>query len=284
MTTASMEMAILRVINDMHDRLDQDLTIDDLARTARFSKFHFTRVFREVTGISPGRFLSALRIQEAKRLLVSTDRSVADISAQVGYSSVGTFSSRFKECVGLPPSRFRELDGDFRSVSAQPSRGSGAGPGAAPSLSVQGRIVLPADRPLGQVFVGLFASPIPQGNPVQCTIMDGPGPFELHEVRPGTWYLLAASVPYGSPSVLAGRGRGASENLSVGRYGPVTVRPEVLLMPADVVLRPASLLDPPVLIAVPGSRAARTTSGAASRRRVAAAISAPVPRSSAAGL
>ncbi|WP_367318524.1 helix-turn-helix domain-containing protein [Streptomyces sp. HUAS ZL42] len=283
MTTASMERAILRVINDMHDRLDQDLTIDDLARTARFSKFHFTRVFREMTGTSPGRFLSALRIQEAKCLLVSTDRSVADISAQVGYSSVGTFSSRFKECVGLSPSRFRELDGDFRNLSAQPSRGSGAGPGAAPSLSVQGRIVLPGDRPLGQVFVGLFASPIPQGNPVQCTIMDGPGPFELHDVRPGTWYLLAASVPYGSPSALAGRGRGAPENLSVGRYGPVTVRPGVLLMPADVVLRPASLLDPPVLIAVPGSTAG-TTSGAASRRRVAAAISGPVPQSSAAGL
>lgn len=281
MATASMEMAILQVIEYMHDRLDQELTTDDLARTARFSKFHFSRMFREVTGTSPGRFLSALRIQEAKCLLVGTDRSVADISTQVGYSSVGTFSSRFKECVGLSPSRFRELDGDFRSVSAQQPSASGSG--AASSLSVQGRIVLPADRPLGQVFVGLFASPIPQGNPVQCTIMDGPGPFELHDVRPGTWHLMAASVPYGSPSALAGRGRGAPENLSVGRYGPVTVRPGVLLMPADIVLRPASLLDPPVLIAVPGS-SADIMSDAAIRRPVPAAIGAHMSQPSAAGL
>jgi AraC family transcriptional regulator len=281
MTTASMEMAILQVIEYMHGRLDQDLTTDDLARTARFSKFHFSRMFREVTGTSPGRFLSALRIQEAKCLLVGTGRSVADISAQVGYSSVGTFSSRFKECVGLSPSRFRELDGDFRGMSAQPPSASGSG--AASSLCVQGRVVLPADRPLGQVLVGLFASPIPQGNPVQCTIMDGPGTFELRDVRPGTWHLMAASVPYGSPSALAGRGRGAPENLSVGRYGPVTVRPGVLLMPADIVLRPASLLDPPVLIAVPGS-SADIMSGATGRRPVPASIGARMAQPSAAGL
>ncbi|WP_331741716.1 AraC family transcriptional regulator (plasmid) [Streptomyces sp. NBC_00726] len=268
MTTASMEMAILQVIDYMHERLDQDLTTDDLARTARFSKFHFSRMFREVTGVSPGRFLSALRIQEAKRLLVGTGRSVADISAQVGYSSVGTFSSRFKECVGLSPSRFRELDGDFSGLSVQLSR-TGAS-GTAQSFSVHGRIVLPGDRPLGQVFIGLFPSPIPQGSPVQCTIMDGPGPFELRDVGPGTWYLMAASVPYGSPSVLAGRGRGGPENLSVGRYGPLVVRPGVLLMPADVVLRPVSPLDPPVLIAVPGSRA-EPLSVAVRRRHASAA-------------
>jgi hypothetical protein len=67
MTTASMERAVLRVINDMHDRLDQDLTIDDLARTARFSKFHFTRVFREMTALPRDAFCprSAFRRQSA---------------------------------------------------------------------------------------------------------------------------------------------------------------------------------------------------------------------------
>ncbi|MFB8209376.1 helix-turn-helix domain-containing protein [Streptomyces sp. NPDC056010] len=272
MTTASMEIAILQVIDYMHERLDQDLTTDDLARTAQFSKFHFSRMFREVTGVSPGRFLSALRIQEAKRLLVGTEHSVADISAQVGYGSVGTFSSRFKECVGISPSRFRELDGNFRSLTPQPTSLASAS-GSAQGLSVHGRIVLPGDRPLGQVFVGLFETPIPQGSPAQCTIMDGPGPFELRDVQPGTWYLMAASVPYGSPSVVAGRGRGGPENLSVGRCGPVTVRPGVLLMPADVVLRPASPLDPPVLIAVPGS-SADATSGGVRRRHDATAIGA----------
>jgi len=110
-TTTSVERAIRRVIDDMHVNLSQEITIDDMARTAMFSKFHFTRIFREVTGTSPGRFLSGLRLQEAKRLLVETEFSVAEVSSRVGYSSVGTFSSRFKSCVGVSPSAFRALGG-----------------------------------------------------------------------------------------------------------------------------------------------------------------------------
>ncbi|NNJ08505.1 AraC family transcriptional regulator, partial [Streptomyces sp. PKU-MA01144] len=63
MPTTAIETAVLRVIDEMHANLGQELTIDDMARTAMFSKFHFTRVFRDVTGTSPGRFLSALRLQ-----------------------------------------------------------------------------------------------------------------------------------------------------------------------------------------------------------------------------
>lgn len=251
MSTASVEKAVRLVINEMHVHLGQDLTLDDMARTAMFSKFHFTRVFREVTGTSPRRFLSALRLQEAKYLLVNTGSSVADISSQVGYSSVGTFSSRFKSCVGVSPSRFRELGGNVTALSTAPPAGTDAGH----PVSLRGRVVLPGDRALGQVFVGLFASSIPQGRPVRYTLMDGPGPFELRDVPAGTWYVLAHSVPYGSPSAPAGCDRGSPEALSVGRYGPVNVRPGVLVMPADIVLHPADLLDPPVLIALAGSSA-----------------------------
>lgn len=47
--------AVARVITDMHDNFGEELTIDDMARTARFSKFHFTRAFTDMTGVSPGR-------------------------------------------------------------------------------------------------------------------------------------------------------------------------------------------------------------------------------------
>ena len=99
------ERAVLRVIDSMHENLGEPLTIDDMARTAMFSKFHFSRVFQRVTGLSPGRYLSAVRLQEAKRLLASTSLSVTDISHRVGYSSVGTFSSRFATAwASRPPS------------------------------------------------------------------------------------------------------------------------------------------------------------------------------------
>lgn len=107
----AIEKAVQRVIESMHENLAQQITVDDMARTANFSKFHFCRVFQRVTGTSPGRFLTALRIQRAKHLLVSTSLNVKDISHEVGYSSVGTFSSRFSSSVGVPPGRFRKLGG-----------------------------------------------------------------------------------------------------------------------------------------------------------------------------
>lgn len=105
------EKAVNRVIESMHANLGEQLTIDDMARTAMFSKFHFSRVFQRATGVTPGRFLSAIRIEEAKRLLVSTTWSVTEISHKVGYASVGTFSSRFRSSVGVAPTTYRRLGG-----------------------------------------------------------------------------------------------------------------------------------------------------------------------------
>src|SRR5262245_51420880 len=103
------EVAVRRVIKAMLENLDDDLTIDDMARIAMFSKFHFSRMFQRVTGVSPGRFLSALRLQRAKQLLLSTSFNIADISHRVGYTSVGTFSSRFTRSVGISPIAYRRL-------------------------------------------------------------------------------------------------------------------------------------------------------------------------------
>jgi AraC family transcriptional regulator len=121
-----MDEAIARVIRFMHDRLDEPMTVEDLARTARFSKFHFTRLFRRETGYSPSRFLARLRIEEAKRLLASTSMRVADVSCQVGYASVGTFTTRFTTCVGVSPMRYRQVNG--LPSGGVPDNRAGSGP------------------------------------------------------------------------------------------------------------------------------------------------------------
>ena len=100
-----METTVEKVVGSLRHRLQEQLTLDDLAKMARFSKFHFARMFRKVTGVSPRRYLYALRLHEAKRLLITTSASVAEISNQVGYSSVGTFTSRFVASVGISPAQ-----------------------------------------------------------------------------------------------------------------------------------------------------------------------------------
>lgn len=219
----------------MHERLAEQLTIDDLAHAALFSKFHFSRVFQRVTGLSPGRFLSALRLQEAKRLLRSTSMPVTEISIQVGYSSVGTFSSRFKASVGLSPTKYREL-GQVHLENGV--NGHRDGTKALPA-TVRGSIGSPlSDQP---IFAGLFPDRIMQGWPISCTILHRPGPYVLRDVPLGSWHLIAQSA---EGDVIGG------QNLCVGTYGPIVIRPDTGTSLADVQLRPIRPLDPPVLLAL----------------------------------
>lgn len=239
----AIEQAVERVIDDMHDRLGEPLTIDQMARTAMFSKFHFTRVFRELTGLSPARFLSALRLQEAKRLLVTTQLSVADISNRVGYSSVGTFSSRFKACVGLAPSTYRQLGGFAEKISTADRHLSASRPAV-----IRGEVIAPSPEVAGTVFVGLFPQSVPQGRPVRCTVLDRPGTYCLEDVPPGSWYVLVHSVRHGMEEEIDVIEE--DPMLCVGTHGPVTVGTGATVEAADITLRPMRALDPPVLLAL----------------------------------
>jgi AraC-like DNA-binding protein len=244
------EKAVLRAIETMHDRLGEQLTIDDLAQAAIFSKFHFSRVFQRVTGLSPGRFLSAVRLQEAKRLLAETSLPVTEISVRVGYSSVGTFSSRFKGSVGVSPTTYRQLG----RVTPEVAQGQEDRKGA--SAAVCGSIWSPVkDRP---VFAGLFPDRILQGRPVRCTVLAGPGPYTIKDVPLGAWHLLAHSTAADGTDVLP---RHREEDLCFGSHGPIVIRPDTGTWTADVQLRPIRRLDPPVLLALRDLRELATADG-----------------------
>ncbi|MGM1065692.1 helix-turn-helix transcriptional regulator, partial [Saccharothrix sp. Mg75] len=227
----------------MYDNLGEQFTIDDMARTAMYSKFHFSRVFQRVTGVSPGRFLAAIRLQEAKRLLVCTSSTVTDISHRVGYTSVGTFSSRFRSSVGVSPTEYRQLGG-FAAKVPTAWRGQGTH-----TSTVHGRIDAPRDLPSGLTFLGLFPDPIPQGVPIRCSVLLRPGPYLLADVPPGTWYLMASSVPPDREAVPdCSYPDGDAPNVACS--GPITVRAGTAVDPVDLCLRPRSALDPPVLMAL----------------------------------
>lgn len=223
------EKAAMRAVETMRERLGEQLTIDDLAHAAIFSKFHFSRVFQRVTGLSPGRFLSALRLQEAKRLLRATPLSITDISIQVGYASVGTFSSRFKDSVGLSPTDYRRLG--RVTLPAGGVRDGG---------TVRGHIASPLpERP---VFAGLFPDRILRGRPVSCTVLHRPGPYVLRNVPSGSWHLIAFA---GEGGLVEG-----DETYCLGTRGPIEIGRSAGDRPADLRLRPVRPLDPPVLLAL----------------------------------
>ncbi|WP_164254732.1 helix-turn-helix transcriptional regulator [Streptomyces sp. S4.7] len=83
------------------------LDLDAVAAHAGYSRYHFVRAFKAVYGQTPGRYLSRRRIERAEELLRSANLTVTEICVLVGFSSLGTFSKRFKEQTGSSPSAYR---------------------------------------------------------------------------------------------------------------------------------------------------------------------------------
>lgn len=89
-------------------RYHEPLRLDDLAKEACYSRFHFLRLFQAAYGETPGRFLQQRRMAAARALLRETELSVTDVSGRVGFRSLGTFSRTFREETGLAPAQYRK--------------------------------------------------------------------------------------------------------------------------------------------------------------------------------
>lgn len=99
---------MMRRVRDQIDReYAQPLNVEALARGVHISAGHLSRLFRSVYGEAPYAYLMTRRIERAMTLLRRGDLSVTDVCFAVGFSSLGTFSTRFTELVGVPPSIYR---------------------------------------------------------------------------------------------------------------------------------------------------------------------------------
>jgi AraC-like DNA-binding protein len=98
----------LRRARDHADRcFAEPVDVASMAAVAGLSKYHFLRLFRATYGITPGEYLSQRRIERAQDLLRATNLTVTEVCHAVGFSSLGSFSSRFRAVVGESPSDFQ---------------------------------------------------------------------------------------------------------------------------------------------------------------------------------
>ena len=103
---------LLPALRRARDLIDRDyaepLDLDAMAREAGYSRFHFARGFAAAYGETPRAYLTRRRIERAKTLLRTANLSVTEICFLVGFSSLGSFSARFRDLVGASPSKYRD--------------------------------------------------------------------------------------------------------------------------------------------------------------------------------
>ena len=117
MTAPAQRLSDLATLRRVRDRIDRDyaqpLDVEALARGAHMSAGHLSREFKAAYGESPYSYLMTRRIERAMALLRAGELTVTEVCWAVGCSSLGTFSTRFTELVGVPPSVYkREVSRD----------------------------------------------------------------------------------------------------------------------------------------------------------------------------
>lgn len=109
--------AVRRAIEFIQANLAGDIRLADIAADAGQSLFHFARTFRAATGLTPHRYLTLARVEKVRTLLRDSDRSLAAIADEAGFSDQSHMSRVFRNWTGSTPKQFRTLCGD-----APPSR------------------------------------------------------------------------------------------------------------------------------------------------------------------
>jgi AraC family transcriptional regulator len=97
-----------RAIEFMHDNYERELALEEIASAAYLSEYHFARLFKQITGVTPHVYLANVRLEHARRLLSETSLSISQIAIRVGYHSQSHFTKIFKSVTGVTPRVYRD--------------------------------------------------------------------------------------------------------------------------------------------------------------------------------
>lgn len=250
-TQESHLVAVERVVRVLKSQVQDVLSLEDMADIACLSPYYFSRIFHNIIGIPPGEFLATLRLERAKHLLLTTSLSVTDICFEVGYSSLGSFTTRFTQLVGASPRqlRHRAKHVPLPFFTTERDIATSVPPAMVGPVGLTGQVHA-IDVLSTVIFIGLFPKPIPQGRPVRCTMLYAPGHYAIHDIPDGCYYVMVAAFPFpGSEDpqtcILP------YEKLLVGTQGPIRVHQGMAKEPVNVVLHPPRLTDPPLIMGLP---------------------------------
>ncbi|TVX94034.1 helix-turn-helix domain-containing protein [Paenibacillus agilis] len=259
--------AALRAIQYMKEHLDEEITSEQLAAHVGYSPYHFTRVFKRATGISPRHYLTALRMESGKKLLLKEPSLMMKVILKIGFRSAGSFHTRFKEHVGVSPKRFHSSARSLLSYMNQykdqdvginqdfandRDRDTIQMKTQSPSCSeLSANVTCHIDAPAtfrGIIFVGLFPRPIPDQRPIAGTALNrGRRSHTFTEVPSGSYFAMAVSIPWSiNPKdyfVLDHCLRGMYEEVI-----HVTDRSDQTI---NIALRERQDTDPPIIVNLP---------------------------------
>lgn len=256
-----MPVSSLHVVESVHERTvkaaiyqmlhridDSTLSSKKLANQTFYSPYHFDRIFRSITGIPPRLYLSALRFQWSKKLLLKSTLSATEVGQTVGYSSFGTFSSKFSTFIGLSPQQFRNFIerkmlvlSELKDIRIPEENRSLL------NIVIEGSIDAPKEFH-GVICVGLFTKPIPMGKPVSCTMIFEPGKYAISNVPDGTYYIMSIAFSWDDP---LDEYLHPENSLRGKASGKIVVTGGIAKGESNVTLRPPRFYDPPMLVSFP---------------------------------
>lgn len=223
------------------------LNLTDYAEIAGISPFYFNRIFRSIIGVPPGEFATSIRFERAKHLLLTTPASITDICFEIGYNSLGTFTTRFKSLVGISPGSFRDMPDivadlkfDQTTFRFDPKLQHARG-------RIEGTMTFPENQ-AASIYIGIYPAKLAVSKPVVGRMLTEPGPFELTNVPYGTWVVMSAALPTASDPV---RHLVPMGQLLVSSSAPFNIFPGDDLARIHLTYGRPNPLSAPIVIALP---------------------------------
>lgn len=248
-----MNEIIADILTYMKAHLSDELTIEEVASHFGYSKYHFSREFKRLTGFSAADYLSSIKIEYAKQELLKQNFSITDSGFDAGFSSLGTFSTTFTKKTGLSPRQYKNQVESLYGLAKKYEENHSnihyysEKKNAERSNQLSITIHYPKEYKPGITFAGLFRSPIPNHKPIVGTALTQKNTHTFTHIPDGRYYLLVCSIEKTMNPlryfVLNECLRGKAEEML---HFPSLIHPH-----ADVRLRGPLPEDPPILINLP---------------------------------